>query len=163
MNDFESPFSARNSSRGPAALEFEMRERARRAERIARLDEVADQRAQNADRHSYYARQLERLVKSLMASRERVLEVGSGLGDLLAAVGGPGSVGIDVSPRMVEHARRRHPDLDLRVLDVENDPLPEGPFDAILVSDAVGLFYDIQTALERLHGLLAPRGRLIVT
>jgi len=41
--------------------------------------------------------------------------------------------------------------------------LPEGPFDAIVLSDSIGLLDDIQIALERLRPLLAPRGRMIVT
>jgi hypothetical protein len=64
---------------------------------------------------------------------------------------------------MIEQARRRHPQLDLRVADVDNDPLPAGPFDAIILSDAIGLLDDIQVALERLRPLLAARGRIIVT
>jgi SAM-dependent methyltransferase len=64
---------------------------------------------------------------------------------------------------MIAHARRRHPQMDLRVLDIERDELPEGPFDAVLLSDAIGLLDDIQVTLERLRSLLAPQGRLIVT
>lgn len=143
--------------------DFELRERQRIAERIARLDRVADLREAHQDRHDYYHQQVEELVSSLITPGSRVLEAGAGFGDLLAAVAPQNSVGIDVSPRMIEHARRRHPELDLRVADIERDALPEGPFDVILVSDAIGLFDDIQTAFERLHSLLSERGRLIVT
>jgi ubiquinone/menaquinone biosynthesis C-methylase UbiE len=143
--------------------EFDLRERERIAKRVERLDRVADLRAQQHDRHQYYHQQLETLVKSLITPGSRVLEAGTGLGDLLAAVATSDSVGIDVSPRMIEHAKGRHPELDLRVVDVERDPLPEGPFDVILVSDAIGLFDDVQTAFERLRPLLSERGRVIVT
>jgi SAM-dependent methyltransferase len=51
----------------------------------------------------------------------------------------------------------------VRVADVERDPLPEGPFDAIVLSEVVGLLDDVQRALERLHTVLAPGGRLVVT
>jgi hypothetical protein len=64
---------------------------------------------------------------------------------------------------MIAHAKQRHPQLDLRVLDVEHDELPPGPFDTIILSDVVGLLDDIQTTLERLRLLLAPQGRLVVT
>jgi SAM-dependent methyltransferase len=162
MNDL-----AYSSSPAPAgassATDFEQRERKHRAERVERLDQIADARAARGGRHAYYSEQLERVVGSLVASSKRVLEVGCGLGDLLAAVAPPNSVGVDISPRMIEHARKRHPELDLRVIDVEHDALPEGPFDVILMSDAIGLLYDIETALERLHPLLSPRGRLIIT
>jgi SAM-dependent methyltransferase len=143
--------------------EFERLEDLRRRNRVARFDQAADARAISTTRHRYYGAELERLVHSLVPPGSKVLEVGSGSGDLLAAVGGPGSVGIDVSPRMVELAKTRHPELDVRLLDVEIDTLPEGPFDTILLSDAVGMLDDIQNALERLHPLLSPTGRIIVT
>ncbi|MCC6551873.1 MAG: glycosyltransferase [Polyangiaceae bacterium] len=93
----------------------------------------------------------------------RVLEVGCGLGDLLAGLDASEAIGIDISPRMIEIARARHPGLDLRVADVERDPLPSGQFDAIILSDVVGHLDDIQRGLERLRPLLAPGGRVIVT
>jgi SAM-dependent methyltransferase len=143
--------------------QFERREIERRRERVRRFDLAAEARASSTTRHRYYGAELERLVSSLVTPGSKVLEVGVGSGDLLAAVGGPGSVGIDVSPRMVELAKERHPELDLRVADVEHDALPEGPFDTILLSDAVGMLEDIQSALEKLHSRLSPKGRIIVT
>jgi hypothetical protein len=64
---------------------------------------------------------------------------------------------------MVALARQRHPHLDIRVADVERGALPEGPFDAIVLSDAIGHFSDIQAAFERLKGLLSPSGRIVIT
>ena len=106
-------------------------------------------------------------MRGLITPGSRVLEVGCGLGDLLASLvhdkSAAQGVGIDISPRMIERARHRHPELDLRVVDADRDALPQGPFDAIILSDAIGLLDDIQAVLERLKPLLAPRGRLIVT
>jgi ubiquinone/menaquinone biosynthesis C-methylase UbiE len=151
---------------GQGDSQFEARERARRQSRIERLDRIADDRVTLANRHQYYARLVHRLVRSLVTPGSRVLEVGCGLGDLLAAVhkaGVTSAVGVDISSHMIDQARARHPHLDLRVVDADRDPLPEGPFDAIILSDAIGLLDDIQVVLERLRPLLAPRGRLIVT
>jgi ubiquinone/menaquinone biosynthesis C-methylase UbiE len=143
--------------------EFQQRETQRRHQRIERLDQIADTRASASTRHAYYGAELERVVRSLVPPGSKVLEVGSGSGDLLAAVGGPGSVGIDISPRMVQVAKERHPELDLRVMDVERGELPKEQFDVVLLSDAIGLLDDIQNALERLQGMLRPEGRIIVT
>jgi ubiquinone/menaquinone biosynthesis C-methylase UbiE len=145
------------------ASAFDAREQHRRRMRIERLDRIADLRIQLGERHLYYARQVQRLVKSLVNPNSRVLEVGCGLGDLLASLKLDNAVGIDISPRMIEQAKIRHPELDLRAIDADRDPLPQGPFDAIILSDAIGLLEDIQVVLERLRPLLAPRGRLIVT
>jgi SAM-dependent methyltransferase len=150
-------------SDGPPVSAFEKREEQRRLERIAKFDRIAEARLQSLERHAYYAGHVQRLLSSFVTPGSRVLEVGCGLGDALAAIASRSSVGIDVSPRMVEQARRRHPDLDIRVANVEIDPLPEGPFDVIILSDTIGLLEDIQVALERLRPLLSLNGRLIVT
>lgn len=158
--------SAPHSVDGPARAEetdFDRRERERLRRRIEAYDRIAEWRFERVAEHHYYSEQVRRLVGSLVLPGSRVLEVGCGLGDLLGSLGGPVRIGIDLSPRMIELARRRHPELDLRVVDVERDPLPPGPFDAIVLSDAIGHFGDIQCALERLRGLLAPGGRIVVT
>jgi len=142
---------------------FEAREEQRRLDRLARYNLAGEAKYASKHRHRYYGTELERLVKSLVTPGSRVLEVGTSTGALLEAVGGPGSIGLNAAPRMVELLRERHAELDLRVLDVERDALPEGPFDAIVLSDAIGMFDDIQLALERLRPLLAPTGRLFVT
>jgi SAM-dependent methyltransferase len=142
---------------------FERRELERRMSRVAIYDAIAEGRASWIDKNRYYAEEVARLVGSLIMPRSRVLEVGCGLGDLLASLAGSTGVGIDISGRMIELARERHPSLDLRVADVERDALPEGPFDVIVFSDAVGHLDDIERAFERVRPLLSPGGRVIVT
>jgi SAM-dependent methyltransferase len=142
---------------------FEEREQARRRARIAAYDAIAEGRERWLHRNRYYAEEVQRLVHTLVPSGGRVLEIGCGLGDLLASMSTSQCVGVDVSPRMIALARIRHPALDLRVADVERDPLPEGPFDFIVFSDAVGHLDDVEHALERVRPLLAPTGRVVVT
>ncbi len=142
---------------------FDQRELERRMSRVAIYDAIAEGRARWIEKNHYYAEEVQRLVGTLIPGRGRVLEVGCGLGDLLAALSLEKGVGVDISPRMIELARRRHPSLDLRVADVERDPLPEGPFDVVVFSDAVGHLDDIERAFERVRPLLAPGGRVIVT
>lgn len=143
--------------------EFERRSVERRRARVAVYDAMAEGRAQSAAHSHYYTEELKALLATLVTPGSRVLEVGCGLGDVLSSLQGSNSVGIDISPRAIELARDRHPGLDLRVADVERDALPEGPFDAVIFSDAVGLIEDIEQALERVRPLLSRSGRLIVT
>jgi SAM-dependent methyltransferase len=159
-------FASAEPPRGDAArpeTDFERRERERLARKIAVYDRIAEWRAARVAEVHYYSKELRRLVSTLAPAGGAILEIGCGLGDLLASLEGTRRVGVDVSPRMIEIARVRHPELDLRVADVERDPLPEGPFDAIVLSDAIGHLDDIQRGLSRLAPLLAPNGRLIVT
>jgi ubiquinone/menaquinone biosynthesis C-methylase UbiE len=143
--------------------EFERRELDRRRSRVAIYDAIAEGRARWVEQNHYYAQELCRLIGTMVLPGSRVLEVGCGLGDLLASLPGVTGLGVDISPRMIELAKDRHPSLDLQVCDVERDPLPAGPFDAIVFSDVVGHLEDIERALTRVRPLLAPSGRIIVT
>jgi SAM-dependent methyltransferase len=142
---------------------FAAREAERLQKRVQRYDELAELRAQKVVARGYYEEQLRRLVGTLVMPGARVLEVGCGLGDLIAGLACSRRVGVDVSARMIELAEERHPGVEFHVADVEHDPLPEGPFDTILLSDVVGHLDDIERALDRLTPLLAPGGRVIVT
>jgi SAM-dependent methyltransferase len=142
---------------------FELREDERRRNKVAVYDAIAEWREEHVAARHYYSEQVRRLVASLVPPGSRVLEVGCGLGDLLERVGGPGSVGVDISPRMIELGRVRHPGLDLRVADIERGELPEGPFDYVVLSDVVGHLDDIQRGMERVRPVLAPGGRVVVT
>jgi ubiquinone/menaquinone biosynthesis C-methylase UbiE len=94
----------------------------------------------------------------------RVLEIGCGFGDLLAATEPETGVGIDLSPKMIEGARTRHPHPHLTFIagDVESTEIPNGPFDAIILSDLVCFLYDIEAVLTRLHRYCHPRTRLLL-
>src|SRR4051794_22122749 len=101
----------------PAWSEFERRELDRRRSRVAVYDAIAEGRVQWVERDRYYASEVHRFVGSLIPAGSRVLEVGCGIGDLLAALPGRRGIGIDVSSRMIAIGRGRHPSLDLRVAD----------------------------------------------
>ena len=69
------------------------------------------------------------------AQGRNVLELGTGTGEtavrILARNSGARWTGIDASAAMLERARERLPDADLRLQRLE-DPLPEGPFDLVV-------------------------------
>lgn len=110
---------------------------------------------------AYYDDQA-RYYRFLIPEGSRVLEIGSGLGNLLAAVKPRRGVGIDLSPEMVKEATRRHPDLEFRVGDAETLNLDE-KFDAIILADVVGHLLDIETALRGLRHVCTPQTRIIVS
>lgn len=103
-----------------------------------------------------------RYFRFLIPEGLRVLEIGSGLGTLLAAVKPARGVGIDLSPEMVKEAAQRHPTLDFRVGDAESLELHE-TFDVIILSDLIGHLVDVQVALGRLRHACTPHTRIIVS
>src|SRR4051794_33840746 len=64
----------------------------------------------------------------------RVLDVGTGPGDLAAAAAARGArvTGVDLAPGMLKEARRRHPDVEFVRADAERLPFADGEFDAVL-------------------------------
>src|SRR5580658_3604281 len=145
------------------ATAFAQREQERLRRKHARYEEIGRAREVFAKRNRYYGGQVQLLVKTLVMPGTRVLEVGCGLGDLIADLHGSKVCGIDFSAEAIRIARRRHPGLDLQVADVERDPLPAGPFDVVILSDVLGHFDDVQHAMERIRTVLAPGGRIVVT
>jgi tRNA (cmo5U34)-methyltransferase len=97
----------------------------------------------------------------------RMLELGTGTGEtarrVLARHPGGALVGIDVSERMLAHARLVLPDADLRVARLE-DPLPTGPFGLVFSALAVHHLDGRGKAdlFRRVAGVLEPGGRFVL-
>ncbi|TMJ33691.1 MAG: glycosyltransferase [Alphaproteobacteria bacterium] len=104
-------------------------------------------------------------LKFLIGEGARVLELGCGTGELLAALRPRYGVGVDFSAGMIGEAHKAHPHLTFLVGDIEDEAfirqLP-GPFDVILVVDTLGAVDDCQGMFENLHALCARETRLIV-
>lgn len=102
----------------------------------------------------------------LIAPEARVLEVGCGAGDLLAALPQREKSGIDFLPELVAEARRRHPGLDVQeadVLEPAGSAVPEGTYDAIVCDRLCHSVLDIRLLLDRLRERLAEDGRIYLT
>lgn len=112
-----------------------------------------------------YHRRLEEVYRFWVAPGQRVLEVGCGCGDLLAALRPSRGVGIDFSPGMVGRARRSHPGLEWIEADGHDlSVLPElaGPFDAVILSDLIDDLWDVQGVFEQLRRVCHNRTRLVI-
>jgi SAM-dependent methyltransferase len=122
-----------------------------------------EQRAPHRRRESarHYHRLLQNWYAFLIAPGARVLELGCGLGDLLAAVSPARGVGVDFSPAMVSLARQRHPELEFHVADAA-EFASEEQFDYIIVSELVNDLSDVQAVLERARRFAHPRTRLVM-
>ncbi|MDJ0763307.1 MAG: glycosyltransferase [Myxococcota bacterium] len=110
----------------------------------------------------HYNRHLEKLLRFNIPRHASVLEIGCGLGDMLAALEPSRGVGIDFSEEMIRRARSRHSELEFQVMDA-HDVTIEGTFDYILLSNLVGELVDIQQVLTKLPGLCHRRTRIIIT
>jgi SAM-dependent methyltransferase len=94
----------------------------------------------------------------------RVLDVGCGSGEFLAHTAGLGAVpaGIDPAPGMVDLARARLPDSDVRVGSFEHLPWPDGSFDVVTAFNALQFAADTLDALAECVRVTRPGGRVAV-
>lgn len=99
-------------------------------------------------------------LESAHHDRGRVLDIGMGDGAFLKEMRKRGwSVsGIDNEPDVVAYARKQLMLQDSVTADVEADPLPQGPFDAVTMWGLLQLTYRPQAVLEKVRGVLAAEG-----
>jgi len=128
----------------------------------ATIDEQQHWRKINS---AYYGEDL-RYMRFLIPPQKRVLELGCGRGDLLAALEPSYGVGVDFSPTAITRARERFPNLEFHQGDVE-DPQTfaaiEGTFDYVIVADTIGMFDDIDATLRLLQKVCSPSTRIVIS
>jgi demethylmenaquinone methyltransferase / 2-methoxy-6-polyprenyl-1,4-benzoquinol methylase len=96
---------------------------------------------------------------------DRVLDGACGTGDLALAdlrAGADSVTGLDFSPRMLERARRKAPELDWVEGDLLALPFENGVFDSATVGFGVRNVAQLEPALAELRRVLRPGGRLAI-
>jgi ubiquinone/menaquinone biosynthesis C-methylase UbiE len=131
-------------------------------QRSAHWDAVAQQTDSFKGLGGYYHQRLTEIMQHLVAPGQRVLEIGCGQGDLLAAVKPSYGVGVDFSAPMIERAKARHPDLKFIQADAHELNLGE-TFDVIMLSDLVNDVWDVQLVLDRVRAHCTPATRVVMT
>jgi len=153
------------SNKGTQSI-FQQREEQARKQRAAEFDRYAPERERWLARNAAYYRAIERLVAFCVPPGATVLEIGCGTGDLLAALRPAEGMGIDLSPKLIERARQKHPELQFVVADAESLDAPElhnRHFDYVVLSDVVGLLPDVWAAFRALRKVCGPHTRVVVT
>ena len=130
-------------------------------ERRRYWDDFADSLRKSHALRNHYQKRLREIYSFLVPPGMRVLELGSGEGDLLAALRPSYGVGVDLSPRLVELARERHPELRFLCQDAHCLEL-DGTFDFIVCSDLVNDLWDVQQMLEVVARHAHPGTRVII-
>ncbi len=131
----------------------------------ALFDKLAPERGKWIARNRYFHESDYDYMRFLIPAGARVLEIGSGDGQLLAALKPSRGVGIDFSAEMVRIAREKHPDYEFHVANAEDAGAVQrlgGPFDYIVISDTIGLIEDCEALLELLHRCAGTGTRIVI-
>jgi len=114
-----------------------------------------------------YYRDLEKIHKLLISPDLRVLEVGCGVGDLLASIQPSYGVGIELDEQTANFAKQRHDKLKIYQANVE-EITPEKineiiPFDIIIINNTLNTISDVSSLFERLIPFTHQQTRLIIS
>jgi SAM-dependent methyltransferase len=132
-------------------------------------DALGPEREEWIRRSRYYYDALQRLLDRVIPRGHRVLDIGCGNGDQLAALRPAKAVGVDLSAAMLDLARRKHAELELHQQAAEDLSLPQhevhgdrGGFDFITMVNVVGELADVLAAFKRLRPVIRPETRLVI-
>lgn len=141
---------------------YDPAEQSHREARQSHWDAIARKRDSWRGMGVWYHRRIGEIYRFLISPGQRVLEIGSCTGDLLAAVQPSQGVGIDFSAEMVTRARQRYPEIEFIQADAHDLSVLKGSFDVIILSDLINELWDVQRVLEQIKPLCTPRTRVII-
>ncbi len=100
-------------------------------------------------------------LMTLLPEGLRVADLGCGTGMLLSLLP-EGSIGVDREQAMLDAARQRLPEADLRQGSLEDLPLAEGEVDVALCTLVLHHVENLRGAFAEIRRVLRPGGRLVV-
>ncbi|MEA2864893.1 MAG: hypothetical protein QOC84_2849 [Bradyrhizobium sp.] len=94
-----------------------------------------------------------------------LLDVATGPGSVAAEAQGSGArtVGVDLSPGVIELAVKSHPGIDFRVAEVEHLPFADSSFDAVVCNFGLGHFPYPEASVAECVRTLRPGGRIALS
>ncbi len=130
---------------------------------IKRFDALAVKRQYWRERNKYYYEDQEKYFRFLVPEGRSILELGCGNGDLLNALKPNRGLGIDLSPKMIEIAKKMYPHLEFRTEDIEQLQGWEETFDVLIMADVVGHLMDIEETFRQIHTFCRSDTRIIIS
>lgn len=158
-------FSEKTADTGDAYINPDRKQRI-----LSWADQVAPQRDKWIRRSLFYYQDEYRYLRFLVPENARIVELGCGTGELMAALSPREAFGVDLSPNMLEKAKEKYKDYHFIEGDIEEkdtlEKLKEALGDEfpeyIIISDTLGMLDDCQATLDALHSICGPDTRLIV-
>ena len=107
-----------------------------------------------------------KLVKRLAVDnckfQGKVLDLCTGTGDIARLLHKKcEAIGLDFSPKMLEIAKKKHPDIEFIEGDCTNLPFEDNSFDAVTISFGFRNIENYEAALREIHRVLKPNGQFV--
>ncbi len=128
----------------------------------AYMDKIAPEREKWIRRNRYYYQDLLKMLRYNIPENRNILEIGCGTGYILNALKPRLGVGIDISPKMLEQAKKKYPHLKFINMDAGRLTFKE-KYDYIIITDTLGYIEDIQQVFKELKKIVHPDTRVIIT
>lgn len=97
----------------------------------------------------------------------RVLDIGCADGWLTTrmaqVLSEAGVIGLDVSPKMINHARKEHPEVDFICADAHEIPFLDGSFDLVICTETLEHVVDPLRVLLEIRRCLSPGGQAVIS
>ena len=129
---------------------------------IEYFNSIAPQRDYWYKKNKFYYEEIKKLLSNFISANSSVLEIGCSTGNLLASLPASKKTGIDFSSNSIRIAKEKYPHLKFIVQDAEELKLSE-KFDYIILSDVVGLFFDVWKVLRNIREICHPHTLIIIT
>ena len=126
------------------------------------INNMASSRNSWIRKNRYYYTELTKFLKYNIPEGSEVLEIGCGTGEILASLKPKRGVGIDISAKMIEIAKKQYQNLEFEVMDAEKLKL-NGEFDYVIISDTIGYFEDVQKVFHALKNVTYRSTRVVIT
>ncbi len=129
---------------------------------ITYFNSIAKKRNYFRKKNHYYYEDLEHYLKFIIPKNKKIIELGCGTGETLAALKPANGVGVDFSSEMLKIAKKNFPEFAFLEQDIENPQITDH-FDYIICSDVLGFLIDIQKFLENVKSICDNSTRIVFT
>lgn len=115
-------------------------------------------------RNRFYHERVKELVTGAVVPGQRVLDIGAGTGDVLAATAPSAGVGLNVADRLTQLAREKYPDLEFATFEGTDVALPAGfEPDYVVAVNLLDHTSDVFELLASLRGCVTERTLIVFT
>ncbi len=114
------------------------------------------------EKNWYYHNELKKVFKDTVRENSKVLQVGYGLGDIIADLYPKEGVSLDDDEQLISISRKRYSNIKFSGFDFNKFKI-QNKYDYVIFPDSLEHLKDIQTVLENVYPTLSNNSRLVIS